>query len=75
MDKGCHGVPGWGASSDGREVSIVQCHRLLEIGVKLRYLCHNKLPRIIFVLMYGHDYVISHITGAGSSALIDGKAL
>ena len=33
MDKGCHGVPGWGASSDGREVSIVQRHRLLEMYV------------------------------------------
>ena len=33
MDKGCHGVPGWGIASDGREVSIVQCHRLLEMGV------------------------------------------
>ena len=33
MDKGCHGVPGWGIPSDGREVSIVQCHRLLEMGV------------------------------------------
>ena len=28
-------------------------------GVKLRYLCHNKLPRIILVLMYDDDYVIS----------------
>ena len=33
MDKGCHGVPGWGVSSDGREVLIVQHCRLLEIGV------------------------------------------
>ena len=33
MDKGCHGVPGWGVSSDGREVSIVQRRRVLEIGV------------------------------------------
>ena len=33
MDKGCHGVPGWRVSSDGREVSIVQHHRLLEIDV------------------------------------------
>ena len=33
MDKGCHGVPGWGVSSDGREVSIVQGCRLLEMGV------------------------------------------
>ena len=32
-DKGCHGVPGWGIASDGREVSIVQHHRLLEMGV------------------------------------------
>ena len=32
MDKGCHGVPGWGIASDGREVSIVQHRRLLEIG-------------------------------------------
>ena len=33
MDKGCHGVPGWGIASDGREVSIVQCCRLLEMDV------------------------------------------
>ena len=33
MDKGCHGVPGWGIPSDGREVSIVQHCRLLEMGV------------------------------------------
>ena len=33
MDKGCHGVPGWRIPSDGREVSILQCHRLLEMGV------------------------------------------
>ena len=33
MDKECHGVPGWGVSSDGREVLIVQCCRLLEISV------------------------------------------
>ena len=36
MDKGCHGVPGvpgWGVPSDGREVSIVQCCRLLDMGV------------------------------------------
>ena len=33
MDKRCHGVPGWGIPSDGREVSIVQCHRLLKMGV------------------------------------------
>ena len=33
MDKRCHGVPGWGIASDGREVLIVQCHRLLEMGV------------------------------------------
>ena len=33
MDKGCHGVPGWGVSSGGREVSIVQHHRLLEMDV------------------------------------------
>ena len=35
MDKGCHGVPGWGIgiASDGREVSIVQHRRLLEMGV------------------------------------------
>ena len=26
-------MPGWGVSSDGREVLIVQHHRLLEIGV------------------------------------------
>ena len=28
-------------------------------GVKLRYLCRNKLPRIILVLMYDDDYVIN----------------
>ena len=33
MDKGYHGVPGWGIPSDGREVSIVQCRRLLEMDV------------------------------------------
>ena len=33
MDKRCYGVPGWGVSSDGREVSIVQHHRLLEMDV------------------------------------------
>ena len=33
MDKGCHGVPGWGVSSDGREVSIVKHRRLLEMDV------------------------------------------
>ena len=33
MDKGCHGVPGWEIPSDGREVSIVQCRRLLEMSV------------------------------------------
>ena len=33
MVKGCHGVPGWGVSSDGREVLIVQRHRLLEIDI------------------------------------------
>ena len=33
MDKRCHGVPGWGIASDGREVLIVQCHRLLEMYV------------------------------------------
>ena len=33
MDKGCHGVPGWEIPSDGREVSIVQHHRLLEMDV------------------------------------------
>ena len=43
-------------------------------GIKLEYLCHNKLPRIIFVLMCGSDYVISCIINeAGSSALIDEK--
>ena len=35
MDKGCHGVPGRGVFSEGREVSIVQCCRLLEIGVTM----------------------------------------
>ena len=33
MDKGCHGVPGWGVASDRREVLIVQCDRLLEMDV------------------------------------------
>ena len=33
MDKGCYGVLGWGVSSDGREVSIVHRHRLLEMDV------------------------------------------
>ena len=33
MDKACHGVPGWGVASDGREVSIVQRRRLLEMDV------------------------------------------
>ena len=33
MDKGCDGVPGWGISSDGREVSIIQHRRLLEMDV------------------------------------------
>ena len=27
--------------------------------IKLRYLCRNKLPRIILVLMHGDDYVIN----------------
>ena len=27
--------------------------------IKLRYLCRNKLPRIIFVLMHSNDYVIN----------------
>ena len=33
MDKGCHGVPGWGVCFDGREVLMVQCCGLLEIEV------------------------------------------
>ena len=33
MDKGCHGVSGWGTPSDGREVLIVQCCILLEMDV------------------------------------------
>ena len=33
MDKGCHGMPGWGIASDGREVSIVKHRRLLEMDV------------------------------------------
>ena len=33
MDKGCHGVPGWGIPSDGREVLILHCRRLLEMDV------------------------------------------
>ena len=33
MDKGCHGVPGWGIPSIGREVLMVQCRRLLEMSV------------------------------------------
>ena len=28
-------------------------------GVKLRYPCRNKLPRIILVSMHGDDYVIN----------------
>ena len=28
-------------------------------GIKIRYLCHNKLIRIIFVLMHGNDYIIN----------------
>ena len=44
------------------------------IGIKLRYLHRNKVPRIIFVLMCGSDYVISCVlNGARSLALIDGK--
>ena len=27
--------------------------------IKLKYLCRNKLPRTIFVLMYDDDYVIN----------------
>ena len=47
---------------------------LVIIGIKLRYLCCNKLPRIIFVLMCGSDYVISWVVNeAGSLALIDEK--
>ena len=54
-------------------ISIPLACRVI-IGIKLRYLCRNKLPRIIFILMCGSDYVISHIVnGARSSALIDGK--
>ena len=72
-------MPGWGVFSDGREILIVQHHRLLEMGVenwcKTRVFMY-KLPRIIFVLMYRCDYVISHIiSGARSSVLIDGKVL
>ena len=34
--------------------------RVLVINdIKLRYLCCNKLPRIIFILMNGDDYVIN----------------
>ena len=33
MDKESHGVPGWGMASDGREVSTIQCYRLLEMVV------------------------------------------
>ena len=44
------------------------------IGIKLEYLHCNKLPRIIFMLMCGSDYIISRVVnGAGSSALIDEK--
>ena len=44
--------------------------------IKLEYLCHNKLPGIIFVLMHGADYVISHVIDqTGSLALIDEKVL
>ena len=28
-------------------------------GIKLRYLCRNKHPRIMFILMHGDDYVIN----------------
>ena len=43
-------------------------------GIKLEYLHRNKLPRIIFVLMCGSDYVISWVVNeAGSLALIDEK--
>ena len=35
-------------------------HTLFVINdIKLRYLCRNKLPRIIFVLMHSDDYVIN----------------
>ena len=60
---------------DGSEDGDVKrgCSKVI-IGIKLEYLRHNKLPRIIFVLMHEHDYIISCVvTGAGSSALIDGK--
>ena len=44
------------------------------IGINLVYLHHNKLPRIIFVLMCSSDYVISSVVNeAGSLALIDRK--
>ena len=43
-------------------------------GIKLEYVHCNKLPGIIFMLMCGSDYVISHmINEAGSLALIDEK--
>ena len=45
--------------SDGRHcISEYMLPKMIN-GVKLSYLCRNKLPRIIFVLMHGDDYVIN----------------
>ena len=33
--------------------------RSLINDIKLKYLCRNKFPRIIFILMHGDDYVIN----------------
>ena len=46
-----------GASSDW--LSLAMLIRPVINDIKLRYLCRNKLPRIIFVLMHGDDYVIN----------------
>ena len=56
--------------------SLVYPDSLFIIGIKLEYLCRNKLPRVIFILMCECDHIISCIiTGAGSLALIDGNCL
>ena len=53
----------------------ILCNSVI-IGIKLEYLCCNKLPRIIFVLMCEHDYIISRVVnGARSLVLIDEKVL
>ena len=40
-------------------ITIQPHHPFLINDVKLKYLCHNKLPSIIFILMYDNDYVIN----------------